>query len=279
MGCQVQLSAEQPYFRTDKVKAVSLLHIVRAVVYIALSFIVEDVFMTLVWIGLADLFVGWWFWGLKMESWGLSLGVCFVQFLFPIPIQISLIGGAIILIVAAAQIAVLSLIRKEGGYSFNHFAYLDQAETREANMMQKRMYQLAVSAQFVKSLAVIAGGVAVLPFLGWSHPIPWLSPVPLVPFTLLLGFVNLIAGYGFFVGRDWGFHLTVAMVPVSFIETLLTLNGLIVLIGIWIFTILVPCLARDGFYSKLFRRIRQETVGHTQEVIKTQEEISFSDIE
>ena len=69
MGCQVQLSAEQPYFRTDKVKAVSLLHIVRAVVYIALSFIVEDVFMTLVWIGLADLFVGWWFWGLMMESW------------------------------------------------------------------------------------------------------------------------------------------------------------------------------------------------------------------
>ena len=214
-----------------------------------------------------------------MESWGLSLGVCFVQFIFPIMLAISFIGGFIILGTAVVQMIVLALIRLEGGYSFNQLAHLDQAETREANMMQRRMFQLAVLAQFMKALAVIGGGLATLAFLGWFDPIPWLSPVPLVPFTILLGFVNLIVGYGFFVGRDWGFHLTVAMVPVSFIETLLTLNGLIVLIGIWIFTILVPCLARDGFYSKLFRRIRKETVGHTQEVIKTQEEISFSDIE
>ena len=279
MGCQVQLSTEQPYFRTDKVKIVSFLHILRAAVYLALSFVVDDVFMTLVWIGLADLFVAWWFWSLKMESWGLSMGVCLVQFLFPMTLTISLIGGSIILGAAAVQMIVLVLIRLEGGYSFNQLAHLDQAETRQAEMLQTRMFHLAVFAQIMKSLAVIAGAFAALPFLGWFDPIPWYYPLPLIPFTLFLGLVNLLAGYGFFSGRDWGFHLTVAMVPVSFIETLLTLNGLIVLLGIWIFTILIPCLARDGFYSKLFRRIREETVGHTQEVIKTQEHVSFSDID
>ena len=265
MGCQVQLSTEQPYFRTDKVKAVSLLHILRAIVYFTLSFVVDDVFMTLVWIGLAELFVGWWFWSLKMESWGLSLGVCVVQFLFPISLEISLIGGSVILGAAAVQIVVLVLIRLEGGYNFNQLAHLDQAETREADMIQSRMFQLAVLAQIMKSLAVLVSGLAILTVLGWFDPIPWLSSLPLIPVILILGIMNLIAGFGFFTGKDWGFHLTVVMVPVSFIETMLTLNGVIFLLGIWILTILIPCLAKDGFYSKLFRRVRQETSGHTQE--------------
>ena len=264
MGCQVQLSTEQPYFRTEKVKAASFLHCLRAVSYFALSFAVDDVFMMLVWIGLAELFVAWWFWSLKMESWGLSMGVCIVQFFFPVSLEISPVGGSIILGIAAVQMGVLILIRLEGGYSFNQLARLDQAETREASAIQSRMFHLAVSAQLLKSLAVIAGGVVALPFLGWLYPVPWFSSLPLIPLTLLLGIVNLIAGYGFFTGRDWGFHLTLIMVPVSFIETMLTLNGLIFLLGIWIFTILIPCLAKDGFYSKLFRRIRHETVEHTQ---------------
>ena len=111
----MQLSTEQPYFRTDKVKAVSFLHILRTVVFLALSFIVDDIFMTLVWIGLAELLVAWWFWGLKMESWGLSMGVCIVHFLFPISLEISLVAGTIILGAAVVQIALLGLIRLEGG--------------------------------------------------------------------------------------------------------------------------------------------------------------------
>jgi hypothetical protein len=279
MGCQVQLSTEQPYFRTDRVKIASFLHTLRAVIYFGLSFTIDDAFMTLVWIGLADLFVAWWFWSLKMESWGLSMGVCVVQFLFPISVEVSLIGGSIILGAAAIQMVVLGLIRREGGYSFNQFAQLDQAETREATMIQSRMFHLTVLAQIMKSIAVIVSGLAMLTVLGWLEPIPWLSLIPLIPTILVLGLVNLIVGYGFLAGRDWGFQLTVFMVPISFIETMLTLNGLIFLLGIWIFTILIPCLARDGFYSKLFKRVREETLGHTQEVIKTQEQVFFSDIE
>jgi len=279
MGCQVQLSIEQPYFRTNKVKAVSYLHMLRAVAYIALSFVIDDVFMTLVWIGIAELLVAGWFWSLKMESWGLSMGLCIVQFLFPISLEISLIGGLIILGAAAVQIVLLALIRGEGGYNFNQLVNLDQAETRKADLLQRRMFHLAVIAQIMKSLAVLVSGLAALAFLGWLDPILWLPPLPLVPLTLLLGMVNLIAGYGFFAGKDWGFHLTIVMVPVSFIETLLTLNGLIFLIGIWILTIMIPCLAKDGFYCKLFSRKRGNNFGHTQEVIKTQEHALTSDIE
>jgi hypothetical protein len=279
MGCQVQLSTEQPYFRTNKVKAVSYLHMLRAVVYIALSFVIDDVFMTLVWIGVAELLVAGWFWSLKMESWGLSMGLCVVQFLFPISLGISLIGGFIILGAAVVQMALLALIRGEGGYNFNQLANLDQAETREADLLQRRMFHLAVLAQIMKSLSVLVSGLATLAFLGWLDPILWLAPLPLFPVTLLLGMVNLIAGYGFFAGKDWGFHLTIIMVPVSFIETLLTLNGLIFLLGIWILTIMIPCLAKDGFYCKLFSRKRGGNFGYTQEVIKTQEHALTSDIE
>jgi len=279
MGCQVQLSTEQPYFRTEKVKIVSFLHALRAIGFIALSFTIDEGFMTLVGIGLAELFVAWWFWGLKFESWGLSFGVCLVHFLFPMTLEISLIGGAVILGASVIQMIVLTLIQNEGGYNFTHLAYLDQAEARPASAEQKRMFELAVLAQFIKALAVILGGFGSLMFIDWFYPVPWLTPVPLIPLTVIIGLVNLIAGLGLYTGRNWGFHLTLALVPVSFIETLLTLNGLIFLIGIWIFTIMVPCLAKDGFYSKLFPRIREKSVSHTQEVINAQKPTLPSDKE
>ncbi len=278
MGCQVQLSTVQPYFRTDKVQIVSFLHFLRFLVYVALSFVVDDGFMTLLWIGLAELLVAWWFWNLRMESWGLSLGVCVVQFLFPIAMDILLLGGIIILLAAASQMALLILIRLEGGYSFSHMVALDQTESRVTTTLQSRMFHLAVLAQMMKALVVIAGAFWTLSYLGWSESIPWLTSVPLVPFTLFLGFLNLAAGIGFLLGREWGFQLTVTMIPVSFVETLLTLNGLVFLLGVWTLTLLLPCLAKDGFYSKLFRRTRT-SIEHTQEVISTQELASSSDIE
>ncbi len=279
MGCQVQLSSEQPYFRTDKVKTVVYLHIIRAATLVTMSFMADEVSTILVGIGFAELVVAWWFWNLKMESWGLSIGVCMFQLLFPTTLGISLYGGAIILGVTVVQIALLGVIRLEGGYSYNHLAQLDQADTRAADVIQNRMYQLAVLAQIMKSFVVLAGGFVFLSFLGWFDPIPWLFPVPLVPVVFLFGFTDFLASYGFFTGRDWGFHLTLAMVPVSFIETLLTLNTLVFLLGVWILTILIPCLAKDGFYAKLFNRMRTSADRHTKEVIKTQKLTSVSDLD
>lgn len=279
MGCQVQLSNEQPYFRTIKVKTVGYLHIIRAATMVTMSFMADDVFTILVGIGFAELVVAWWFWNLKMESWGLSVGVCIFQLLFPTTLGISLYGGAIILGATVVQMAVLGLIRLEGGYSYNHLAQLDQADARVANVVQNRMYQLAVLAQIMKSFVVLVGGIVSLSFLGWFDPIPWLFPVPLVPVVFICCFTDFLASFGFFTGRDWGFHLTVAMVPVSFIETLLTLNTLIFLLGVWILTIMIPCLAKDGFYAKLFNRMRTSVDGHTQEVIKTQKLTSISDLD
>jgi len=244
---------------------------------VTLSFIADDVFMVLAWIGFAEIVVAWWFWNLKMESWGLSVGVCIFQLLFPTTLVISLYGGAIILGATVVQLAVLGLIRLEGGYSYNHLAQLDQADARVATILQNRMYHLAVLAQIMKSLTVLAGGFVSLTYLGWYDPIPWLFPVPLIPVLFICGFTDLLASYGFYTGQDWGFHITVAMVPVSFIETLLTLNSLVFLLGVWTLTILIPCLAKDGFYAKLFNRLRTSTDGHTQEVIKTQKATSVSD--
>ena len=60
-------------------------------------------------------------------------------------------------------------------------------------------------------------------------------------------------------GKDWAFQLTVIMVPLSFIETMLTLLSMVFLIAVWILFLLNTCLAKDGFYFKLNQWFRKET--------------------
>ncbi|MFW9927181.1 MAG: hypothetical protein ACFFDM_10495 [Candidatus Thorarchaeota archaeon] len=257
MGCQVLLSTEQPYFRTDKVKFVTGLHTARAIIFITLSFVVEDVFMILLGIGFVELMVAWWFWNLKLESWGVSLGLCAFHFLFPAVLGISLLAMILLLGFSLVQIGVLGLIRSEGGFSFNHIAQLDQAEMREANSTQKRMYQLAVIGQGLKTLSlIISGSTVTLYAAGYAELIPWTSLIQIGPVMILLTLLDGLATVGLYLGLDWGFHLTLMMVPVSFIETFLSLNPFAFLMAIWVLTIFMPCIAKDGFYSKLFQRSR-----------------------
>jgi hypothetical protein len=93
---------------------------------------------------------------------------------------------------------------------------------------------------------------------GFLEVLPWSTVIPIGPVIVILLLLDLFATVGLFVGRDWGFHLTLIMVPVSFVETMLTLNPLVFLLAIWVLTIFIPCLARDGFYAKLFQRRRAE---------------------
>jgi hypothetical protein len=74
-----------------------------------------------------------------------------------------------------------------------------------------------------------------------------------------MGVLDLVAGIQMYRGIDWGIHLTLIMAPLSVIETLLTLLQPILLVGIWIAMLVLPCWARDGFYAKVFRRIRSQT--------------------
>lgn len=258
MGCQVQVSTEQPYFRTEKVKGVSLLHVFRAIVFFTMSLIVEDVFMVLLWIAIAEIVVAGWFWNMKMESWGVSAGVCLFHFLFPATLGVSLIATGLILTASLAQIIILGLIRTEGGFSFNHIAQLDQAEMREATSLEKTMFQLSVLAQVLKTLSMIVGGLMFVVVLGFAEVLPWLVFIPAAPIVVILLMLDIFATVGLFAGKDWGFHLTLIMVPISFVETMLTLNPLIFLLSIWVLTILIPCLAKDGFYSKLLQNVRTE---------------------
>jgi hypothetical protein len=256
MGCEVQLSVEQPYFRNLMVKGISLLHIVRALVFLAMSFAVDDVFMVFLFMGAAETVVAWWFWNLKLESWGLSTGICFFHLIFPSTLGIEMISTVLILSTSLVQAFVLGVVRAEGGFSFVEIALLDQAEKREATPVQKRMFQLAVMGQGLKTLSLVLGGFSVAMYAA-VMVLPWPN-IPVSPVILLMILVDSIATVGLYFGRDWGFHLTLIMVPISFIETLLTLNPLAFMLAIWILTIFIPCLARDGFYSKVFENVRSE---------------------
>jgi hypothetical protein len=219
-----------------------------------MSFIVEDVFMVFLALGVAESFVAWWFWNLKLESWGLSVGICLFHLIFPSTLGIELLSTVLVLATALVQLFILGLVRSEGGFSFVQIALLDQAEMREATPVQNRMFQLAVVGQGMKTVSLIMGGftysvIALAEVFPWSH-------IPVVPVVIILILLDGVATFGLYLGRDWGFHLTLTMVPLSFLETILTLNPLAFLLAIWVLTIFIPCPARDGFYSKVFKNVR-----------------------
>ena len=257
MGCQVQLSVEQPYTRTDYVLLNSLLHVVRGIIFIALSFVISNASGILFGIGIVELVIAWWFWSLKIEAWGVSAGVCFFHILVPQILGVSLIAGVFILVICGIQCIILGFIRKDGGYSFVRLANADTQEIRIPGTLQRRVFGLAVIAQVLKSIFVLLGAVMLYPILGLSELIPWLGFFPVIPAIVILGFLDLIAGLGMYLGKDWAYQLTVIMVPISFLETMLTLLSPVFLIAIWILFLLNTCLAKDGFYYKLVQQERK----------------------
>lgn len=257
MGCQVQVSVEQPYTRTDYVLLNSLLHVVRGIIFIALSFVISNASSVLFGIGIIELVIAWWFWSLKIEAWGVSAGVCFFHILVPQILGASLIAGVFILVVCGIQCITLGLIRNDGGYSFVRVASVDTQEIRIPSSLQRRVFGIAVIAQILKSFFVLLGAVILYPIWGLSESIPWLGFFPVIPAIVILGFLDLIAGFGMYLGKDWAYQLTVIMVPISFLETMLTLLSPVFLIAIWILLLLNTCLAKDGFYYKLIQRERK----------------------
>ncbi len=258
MGCEVQLSVEQPYIRTDYVLLNTLLHVVRGIIFIALSFVVTTTTSVLLGIGIVELIVAWWFWSLKIEAWGVSAGMSFFHVIFPETLGVSMIAGAFILVICGIQFVTLGIIRNDGGYSFVRLASVDTQEVRIPGSLQRRVFGLAVLAQILKSFFVLLGAVMLYPILGFSEPIPWLSFFSVILAIVILGVLDLLAGIGMYLGRDWAFQLAVIMVPLSFIETMLTLLSPVFLIAVWILFLLNTCLVKDGFYYKLNQRIRKE---------------------
>jgi len=258
MGCEVQLSVEQPYIRTDYVRLNSLLHVVRGIIFISLYFAFTTTTDVLLGIGIVELIVAWWFWSLKIEAWGVSAGMSFFHVIFPETLGVSLIVGSFILLICGIQFVTLGLIRNDGGYSFIRIASVDTQEIRIPESLQRRVFGLSVLAQLLKGSFVLLGAVMLYPVVGLAEPIPWLGSFPVIPAIIIMGILDLLAGVAMYMGRDWAFQLTVIMVPLSFIETMLTLLSPIFLIAIWILFLLNTCLAKDGFYYKLNQRFRKE---------------------
>lgn len=257
MGCEVQLSVEQPYIKTDYVLLNTLLHVVRGIIFIALSFVTGSDASMLLGVGIIELIVAWWFWSLKIEAWGVSAGISLFHIIFPVSLGISLIAGVFILGICGIQCITLGIIRNEGGFSFVRIANVDTQEIRIPGSLQRRVFVLAVLAQILKSLFVLLGAVMLYSILGLSEPIPWLGFFPVIPAIVILGLLDLLAGVTMYLGRDWAFQLTVIMIPLSFIETMLTLLSPVFLIAVWILFLLNTCLAKDGFYYKLNQRVRK----------------------
>lgn len=259
MGCNVQLSTNQPFFRTLEVKLVTILHVSRALLLVLIPPLWNDFTGVGAFVGAIELLVAWWVWSLRIESWGLSMGMAFLHILFPMLGSMSLLGHGLVVSLCLAQMLLLTKIRHEGGYSFVSLASVDTVEVRDATSIQRNMLNLLVIAQILKTLFVFLGGISFLIILGPFEVIPWLELVPLAPSILIMGIIDLAAGVQLYRGVDWGFHLTLVMAPLSVVETLLTLLQPIMLLGIWIAMLVAPCWARDGFYSKLFTRIRKKS--------------------
>ncbi|MFW9844222.1 MAG: hypothetical protein ACFFEV_06590 [Candidatus Thorarchaeota archaeon] len=259
MGCEVQLSVEQPYIKTDYVRLNSLLHVVRGIIFIVLYFGIITTTDVLLGIGVVEIIVAWWFWSMKIEAWGVSAGMSFFHVIFPETLGVSLIVGIIILVICAIQFLILGIIRNDGGYSFIRLANVDTQEIRIPGDLQRRVFGLAVLAQLLKAFFVLLGAVMLYPVLGLAEPIPWLSSIPAIPTIIILGILDLLAGIAMYLGRDWAFQLTVILVPISFIETMLTLLAPVFLIAVWSLFLLNTCLAKDGFYYKLNQWFRKES--------------------
>jgi hypothetical protein len=234
--------------------------LIRGIIFIALSLIVTDTTSIILGIGIVEFIVAWWFWSLKIEAWGVSAGVSLFHIIFPETFGISVFVGSSILIISVIQIIVLGIIRRDGGYSFTSLANVDSREIRVPSNLQRRVFGLAVIAQLLKAFSVLFGGIMLYPIIGLTESIPWLGIIPVIPTILVLGALDLLAGVAMYLGRDWAFHLTVIMVPLSFIQTMLTLLSPVFLIAIWVLFLLNTCLAKDGFYYKLNLHFRNQYI-------------------
>ena len=259
MGCQVQLSTEQPYFRTNLVKLDVLLHILRAIAFISVWLAVPDTFMIPLWLGAVEVIVAYWVWSLRIEAWGLSMGMAVLYLLFPSLWTFSTVGSLAVSVASAIQIIILSAIRMDGGYSFMQIYRVDTEESRIAGPIQNRMLHITIVAQAMKAIAVLFAGVMFVSFETVTPLSPWLGVLPLGPFALALGLLDLVALIQLVRGVDWGFHLTLVMVPLSVVETLVTFLAPVLLIAVWIAMLMAPCWVKDGFYARLFLRVRRNS--------------------
>jgi hypothetical protein len=243
-----------PYPRTRTIDAVFLLHIGRAAILFVAGLLYPDLASLTGIFAIVEIFVGYWFWNQRLESWGVALGLALSHFFFPWAVYLSEVVFILLAAVGVVQVLLQYLIRRDGHYSFVSISIVQPERGTEPTMIQSVFFNLTVAAQLFKAGFLFLTGVLVYLALGASVPIPWLGYIPAVQTMLFLAGLEVLIAIAVFQGREWAFHLMLVMAVISLIEYLLSLSIFVFMLGIWIISLLTPCLAKDGFYSKFMKR-------------------------
>ncbi len=253
MSCQVNVSYPESVINHNRILLISLLHVTRAIIFIAISFTPADVLFIFAWVGVLELILARWFWSIRMESWGLAAGISLVHILFPMTVEISPLAVVAITTLSLVEIILLAIIRHDGAFSYVTMALTEPDQSIEVASVERRMFDLTLMAQVIKVLFVVLGIVGLSTVLTITDSIPWFPFLPLIPFAVVLCLIDIIVIIGFIQGRDWAFHLLVIMSCIGFVETVVAWAPMVILIAMWIVMLLMPCWVKNEFY----RRVRK----------------------
>ena len=230
-----------------------MLNLGKGSVFVVLSFISPEVMGLLLGVALVEFLMARWIWSLRIESWGVAVGLSIFHILYPLALPVSEIGFGIIVVLSIVGLIVLTQARLKGYYSFTMLVKMDPPDSFQISSIQKRMFNLVTVAQLMKALTMFLGAFVVYSYEVAVEPLSWYG-VPLIPLVLSLATLDLVAAIGFHYSRDWAFQLVLLMAGLGFAETMLAWSFPVVLIAIWIITLLAPCWAKWGFYQGLHRR-------------------------
>ncbi|MFW9931067.1 MAG: hypothetical protein ACFFDR_00210 [Candidatus Thorarchaeota archaeon] len=256
MGCYVNFASAETRPRTLELKVIVGLQIVKGIILIVLGASSMVSFPMLLGFAMIELFIAGWLWTLRIEAWGVAVGFSIFHILYPLTLVISQIGFGMILVVIEIELVLLLFVRTKGYYSFDILARMEPMESFEPSTIQRTMFNLVFLAQLIKGALILLGAYSIYTYELLHGSQLWFG-FSQVQLALLMGGINIIAAIGFRLYRDLGFQLVLITAALSFAETMLAWSFPVVLIGIWIITLMMPCWVKWAFYSGLLARYRK----------------------
>jgi hypothetical protein len=253
MDCHAEPQAIASSWKLGLKELAFVMHASRAALFIIVMLLDPVSYFLFVWFCFFELVVARWLWSLRMEAWGIAMGLCFFHLLLPVVSSISIIVSSGILLLSVTEVFILFLIRKEGFFNFSKLAKYNKDSITQPMNIQRNVFYLIIAAQFFKAIFVIMGTYIVFYVEGFSGSIPWLFNMPRVPLLLALAGIDSAVILGLYAGKEWAFHITIVMTVVGFVETLFAWMPLIILISVWIIILMLPCWAKDGFYLRFIK--------------------------
>ena len=179
-----------------------VMHVSRAALFIMVILLDPVSYLLFAWFAIFELVVARWLWSLRMEAWGIAMGLCFFHFLLPVVSSISIIVSSGILLLSVAEVVLLFLIRREGSFNFSKLVKYDKDSITQPMNIQRNVFYLIIIAQFFKAIFVIVGTYIVFYVEGFSGSIPWLFDMPRVPLLLVLAGIDAAVILGLYSGKE-----------------------------------------------------------------------------